>query len=85
MQYVLHDSAGTFMEYDGAAEPKIAITELKTLDISVCHHRLTRYLFTLMICRVGLYTKLFYAIIPPLFLCFCLTAIPTSCYIFGVF
>jgi len=32
-----------------------------------------------------LYTELFYAIIPTLFLCFLLICIPTSCYIFNVF
>ena len=41
---------------------------------------------TLKICRVGLlYTELFYAIIPTLFLCFCWSAIPICRYIFNVF
>ena len=33
------------------------------------------------ICKIGLYTELFYAIIPACFLTFCCSAIPTSPYI----
>ena len=33
----------------------------------------------------GLYSKFFYVIIPTLFLYFCHSAIPTSCYILNVF
>jgi len=43
------------------------------------------YLWCGKIWRVRLYTELFYAIIPTLFLAFCWSAIPTSCYIFNVF
>ena len=37
------------------------------------------------VCKMGLYTELFYAIIPACFLTFCCSAIPTSPYIFYVF
>ena len=40
----------------------------------------TVHIFNMDICRVGLYTELFHAIIHTLFPCFLLTCFPTSYY-----